>query len=45
MWIVHSWDDDEMVKADLVDHLKGHNYSVAWNENALELGRDWDGEA
>lgn len=42
VWIVHSWDDDEMVKADLVDHLKGHNYSVAWNENALELGRDWD---
>lgn len=44
MWVVHSSEDDEMVKADLVDHLKGRDYSVAWNENALELGRDWGGK-
>ncbi|KAK8382732.1 hypothetical protein O3P69_015512 [Scylla paramamosain] len=36
--IVHAWQDNEMVKADLVDPLKNLGYSVLWNDSAYPPG-------
>lgn len=44
MLVVHDWQDDEMVKKDLVDPLRDLSYTVAWNEDAFPPGQNTYGE-
>ncbi|MPC59439.1 hypothetical protein E2C01_053458 [Portunus trituberculatus] len=43
--IVHAWQDNEMVKADLVDPLTNLGYSVLWNESPYFPGDSISDEA
>ncbi|KAG0718410.1 Leucine-rich repeat and fibronectin type-III domain-containing protein 4 [Chionoecetes opilio] len=42
VFVVHSWEDNDMVKTDLVDPLNELGFSVAWNENTFMPGDNLD---
>ncbi|XP_050686616.1 uncharacterized protein LOC126980579 [Eriocheir sinensis] len=38
--VVHDWEDNEIVKRELVDPLRDLSYTVAWNENVFPPGQN-----